>query len=111
MRHHGDPNPPRRQSARDVWDRVVETASGCLEWQGAKSAAGYGQMWVDGRLQYTHRLAWEAAYGPIPDGLLVCHHCDNPPCCNPNHYFLGTHADNNADKISKGRHLKRRDDS
>jgi len=78
----------------------------CWEWKGARSSAGYGQKWTPsvGQVLYTHRLAYEWANGPIPSGMIVLHACDNPPCCNPSHLRLGTHADNVADKMQKGRH-------
>ncbi|MER6171321.1 HNH endonuclease [Streptosporangium sp. NPDC001681] len=56
-------------------------------------------------MRLVHRVAWELANGPIPDGMKVCHRCDNPPCCNPAHLFLGTIADNNADRDQKGRQV------
>lgn len=80
---------------------VLESA--CLTWSGARSKGGYGQKRVEGRVLYVHRLAWEEAYGPIPDGLFVLHRCDNPPCYEPTHLFLGTNADNMADRDAKRR--------
>jgi hypothetical protein len=58
---------------------------------------------VNRRMVYAHRLAYELAIGPIPDGLLVCHHCDQTLCCNPTHLFLGTPRDNSQDMVAKGR--------
>ncbi len=84
--------------------QLQETLSGCLEWCASGNGAGYGKFRVDGRQVYAHRYAWERMHGPIPRGLLACHICDNPRCVNVAHLFLGTHADNQADKTRKGRH-------
>lgn len=78
----------------------------CVEWTGATSEKGYGKIGRgrsgEGQL-LTHRAAYELACGPIPDGLNVLHRCDNPPCCNVEHLFLGTTAGNAADMAAKGR--------
>ncbi len=93
--------------AQRLNSNLKETDGGCLEWQRATRTGGYGIIWVgeERRSVSTHRLAWELANGPIPDGMYVCHKCDNPPCCNPDHLFLGTAKDNAYDMISKGRML------
>lgn len=75
----------------------------CFVWKGARIPTGYGQKLVNGVVKYTHRIAYEWANGPIPEGLLVLHKCDNPPCCNPDHLFLGTAKDNMQDCMKKGR--------
>jgi hypothetical protein len=75
----------------------------CKEWTGSRTKDGYGQKWHQGKLKRVHRIAWEEHYGPIPDGMFVCHHCDNPPCHEIAHLFLGTPADNTADMRAKGR--------
>ena len=78
----------------------------CWPWTGA-ATEGYGAISVRrGVARRAPRVAWELQVGPIPDGLVVCHACDNPPCVNVNHLFLGTHADNARDKIAKGRGTK-----
>jgi len=87
-------------------DKVeVDEESGCWEWCGGK-ACGYGQLKVAGKMLKAHRVAYELFVGKIPDGLFVCHSCDNPGCVNPTHLFLGTHQDNMNDMSRKGRGTK-----
>jgi len=76
----------------------------CIEWTGARHRFGYGDLRIGGKLYRAHRLAWEREHGPIPAGMSVLHRCDNPPCYNVDHLFLGTQADNNRDMAAKGRH-------
>ncbi len=89
------------------WAQVRKSdGDGCWEWQGGKSTAmRYGAMSLGGRgnTEYTHRIGYRLAKGPIPHGLCVLHTCDNPPCCNPAHLSLGTRSANMADKVAKGR--------
>jgi hypothetical protein len=80
----------------------------CIEWTGSKNAKGYGRTTFLGKMKLTHRVAYELVHGPISDDMRVCHRCDNPPCINPDHLFLGTQADNVSDMFKKGRGHDRR---
>ena len=86
-----------------IWPLVSKgDPSGCWLWMGYK-VGGYGSIRVGGRNRRVHRLVYELLVGPIPVGLLVCHHCDTPACCNPAHLFLGTQKANMQDASAKGR--------
>lgn len=88
----------------DRFDEIlVEGDNGCLNWPASRNLGGYGRLWVDNKEMRTHRYAYERANGPIPEGLFVLHRCDNPSCCNIDHLFLGTNADNMNDMYQKGR--------
>jgi hypothetical protein len=79
---------------------------GCLLWAGAINRGGYGTIGKRPAPLYAHRVSWELSHGPIPAGMCVLHRCDNRRCVEPSHLFLGTIADNNADKVAKGRQAK-----
>lgn len=78
----------------------------CWPWTAGTQNAGYGTFHI-GKVTYSaHRVAWELVRGPIPQGGQICHRCDNPRCCNPEHLFLGSHAANMRDKKLKGRAVR-----
>jgi hypothetical protein len=85
------------------WEKVIVGDDGCWEWTGSRNKYGYGVIGINWKTKLTHRVAYELKNGPIPEGLFVCHHCDNPCCVRPDHLFLGSQKDNMIDMVKKGR--------
>lgn len=83
----------------------VEFTDYCWLWSGTTDTYGYGRFFARGRMHQAHRAAWELYCSEIPEGLCVLHSCDNPPCVNPAHLFLGTKLDNKRDEMKKGRNV------
>lgn len=85
---------------------LIDFDGDCWCWKGQRDKKGYGRIWKDGKKKAAHRVSWELVNDdPIPDGMHVCHRCDNPPCVRPSHLFLGTHSDNMKDCAKKGRNV------
>ena len=108
FRDHGStdrPIPVRLTAAERLATKLIRMPNGCLEWTGSLNVGGYGLVGAGGKVFMAHRLAWILVNGPISDGMCICHTCDNRPCCNVEHLWLGTKADNNADRDAKGRHV------
>lgn len=93
------------RAAADVVRRAIPIQNGdCMEWPHHRDSDGYGIVSICGQRFRVARLSWEIAHGsPVPPGMLVCHHCDNPPCFSPAHLFLGDHSANAKDAFRKGR--------
>ena len=86
--------------------RKVKKPDGCWEYQGYRDKNGYGKTSVNTKVISAHRFAWEFYNGKIPEGMVVCHKCDNPPCVRPDHLFLGTTMENYRDYVQKFGHPK-----
>jgi hypothetical protein len=100
-----------RQFTREerFWQHVDKSDT-CWNWTASTKPFGYGRFVTRNHYkqkeELAHRVSWELHYGPIPQGMFVCHKCDNPPCVNPEHLFLGTGDDNMKDRNSKQRQAK-----
>lgn len=89
------------------WAKVVKGGpGGCWNWTGHHNGVGYGMLWAPeaGRKVLAHRFSYEMHHGPLPPGVLVCHHCDNPACVNPEHLYAGDYRSNMRDAVARGRH-------
>lgn len=94
--------PPIKERLMAKVEKRADT--GCWVWTGTmQNSKGYGSIYYDRKNERVHRVSYKLFIGPIPDGLFVLHRCDNPPCINPEHLFLGTPMDNTRDCLSKGR--------
>jgi hypothetical protein len=95
-----------KHAERHFWSKVHGT-DGCWIWTSTIQEKGYGRFWFEGRRMMAHRVAYILTYGRFDPSTQVLHHCDNPPCCHPDHLYLGTNDDNVRDKVAKNRQAKK----
>lgn len=91
--------------AQLFWGRVDKSAGpdACWPWTGSRDRHGYGRLRGDSKIIYASRYVMELMGRQVPSGMMVCHHCDNPPCCNPKHLYVGTAQDNSDDRVARMR--------
>lgn len=108
--HNRRPKADTKTLAERLWQRVaVGGPDECWPWTAKTTCAGgYGKLYSGQTIIRAHRFAYELAKGPIPQGLIVRHICDNPPCCNPGHLVVGTMKENTQDMMRRGRSKKGR---
>ena len=94
------------KTLQERFEAKFAKSDGCWEWGAGKVLDGYGHFSIAGMAQKAHRVAYQLYVGEIPEGMCVCHHCDNPGCVNPSHLFLGTNADNIRDRENKVRGVR-----
>lgn len=104
FKRYGTVHLPKELSLKERLYLSTKRRGECIEWTGSNDGRkGYGVISINGKQEKTHRVSWEIENGPIPEGMCVCHACDNPACINPSHLFIGTHSDNMQDCLQKGR--------
>jgi HNH endonuclease len=87
-----------------IWSQVARgSQQECWPWRRARDRTGYGRVTTCGRSRAAHRVIYELRHGAVPTHLCICHACDNPACCNPDHLWVGTRRDNTLDMVRKGR--------
>lgn len=97
------------EQTKKIFDsHVIKNKEGCWDWIGCRDKNGYGFMTYEKHHKNGHRISWFLTHGEFPEDKLVLHKCDNPPCTNPDHLFLGTPKDNHRDMVLKGRQIIKR---
>lgn len=98
---HGDPNLNLYKDPNRFWEKIDKSGD-CWEWTAGRDTNGYGNAKLNG-VRLAHRISYTLEVGDIPKGMHVLHKCDNPPCVNPEHLYLGTQVENNLDRDNRGR--------